>query len=241
MPWVAQSSPGVVRSSDSAECEGELTCSSTERRPLSEKTPALSEIYEKYHRKVVAYAAKLLGMDQAEDIAQEVFLKVGRSLGTLSDGAKLTSWIYAITLNTVRDHARRRGPDRIERIDAPAEIDDGAEDPVSQAPDTASRSPEQAAIRNEAVACYLDYVRRLPRRYYVVYALSELEDLSNQQIADRLSLSLGTVKIRLHRARALLYGELRRNCRCYRNERGELMGEPSSGREGSRRRVVKLL
>ena len=64
---------------------------------MSEKTPALSEIYEKYHRKVVAYAAKLLGMDQAEDIAQEVFLKVGRSLGTLSDGAKLTSWIYAIS------------------------------------------------------------------------------------------------------------------------------------------------
>jgi len=77
------------------------------------------------------------------------------------------------------------------------------------------------------VACYLDYVRRLPARYYVVYALSELEDLSNQEIADRLSLSVGTVKIRLHRARALLYGELRRDCRCYRNERGELMGEPN--------------
>jgi DNA-directed RNA polymerase specialized sigma24 family protein len=59
-----------------------------------------------------------------------------------------------------------------------------------------------------------------------VYALSEFEDLSNQAIADRLSVSLGAVKIRLHRARSLLYGELRRNCRCYQNERGELMGEP---------------
>jgi len=196
---------------------------------LSETPPALSEIYDKYHRKVVAYAARLLGADHAEDIAQEVFVKVGRSLGTLSDEAKLTSWIYAITLNTVRDHARKRGPssDRIEKIDLPTEADDRAEDPVTQAQDTASRSPEQAAIRSEMVACYLDYVRRLPRRYYVVYALSELEDLSNQEIADRLSLSVGTVKIRLHRARALLYGELRRDCRCYRNERGELMGEPN--------------
>ena len=196
---------------------------------MSETPPALSEIYEKYHRKVVAYAARLLGADPAEDIAQEVFVKVGRSLGTLSDGAKLTSWIYAITLNTVRDHARKRGPnpDRIERIEATTETDGRAEDPITQAQDTASLSPEQAAIRNEMVACYLDYVRRLPRRYYVVYALSELEDLSNQEIADRLSLSVGTVKIRLHRARALLYGELRRDCRCYRNERGELMGEPN--------------
>ena len=196
---------------------------------MSETPPALSEIYDKYHRKVVAYAARLLGADPAEDIAQEVFVKVGRSLGTLSDGAKLTSWIYAITLNTVRDHARKRGPnpDRIERIEATTETDGRAEDPITQAQDTASLSPEQAAIRNEMVACYLDYVRRLPRRYYVVYALSELEDLSNQEIADRLSLSVGTVKIRLHRARALLYGELRRDCRCYRNERGELMGEPN--------------
>ena len=196
---------------------------------MSETPPALSEIYDKYHRKVVAYAARLLGADPAEDIAQEVFVKVGRSLGTLSDGAKLTSWIYAITLNTVRDHARKRGPnpDRIERIEATTETDGRAEDPITQAQDTASLSPEQAAIRNEMVACYLDYVRRLPRRYYVVYALSELEDLSNREIADRLSLSVGTVKIRLHRARALLYGELRRDCRCYRNERGELMGEPN--------------
>lgn len=189
---------------------------------LSENPPAFSAIYEQYHRKVVAYAATLLGMDQAEDIAQEVFVKVGRSLRTLSDESKLTSWIYAITLNTVRDHARKRGPD-VDRIEP---IDDEA-DPVSQAQDTASRSPEQTAIRNEMVACYLDYVRRLPRRYYVVYVLSEFEDLSNQEIADRLSLSLGTVKIRLHRARALLYGELRRNCRCYENERGELMSEPN--------------
>jgi len=202
---------------------------SAERRPLSQNPPALAEIYERYHRKVVAYAAKLLGRDAAEDIAQEVFVKVGRSLGTLSDEVKLTSWIYAITVNTVRDHARKRAADaaRIEPSHGDPGADETAEDPISQLQDTASRSPEQSAIRDEMVACYLDYVRRLPRHYYAVYALSELEDLSNQEIAERLSLSLGTVKIRLHRARALLYGELRRNCRCYRNERGELMGEPN--------------
>lgn len=190
--------------------------------------PELAEVYERYHRKVVAYAAKLLGTDQAEDIAQEVFVKVGRSLGTLSDRTKLTSWIYAITLNTVRDHARKHGADadRVEPLHGDAATDAEAGDHLSEVRDTASRSPEQAAIRNEMIACYLDYVRRLPRHYYQVYALSEFEDLPNQEIADRLSLSLGAVKIRLHRARSLLYGELRRSCRCYHNERGELMGEP---------------
>lgn len=80
----------------------------------------------------------------------------------------------------------------------------------------------------------LDYVKQLPPNYYVVYVLSEFEDLSNQDIARRLSLSLATVKIRLHRARAKLHEELRRNCRCYYNERGELMGEPKSGKGTSR-------
>ncbi len=196
-----------------------------ERPVRVSQAPDLAEVYETYHRKVVAYAAKLLGRDQAEDIAQEVFLKVGRSLGTLSDPAKLTSWIYAITLNTVRDHARGRAAEGARadaRGDGTREGDEGA---PAEAEDTISRDPEETAIRSEMVACFLDYVRRLPRHYLLVYALSEFEDLSNQEIANRLRLSLGTVKIRLHRARAVLYGELRRSCRCYRNERGELMGE----------------
>ncbi len=202
--------------------------------------PTLSEVYQAYHRRVVAYAARLLGMDEAEDIAQEVFVKVGRSLGTLSDATKLTSWVYAVTLNTVRDHARKRGAETAAARSTPddPESDAHAEDPLAEVRDAASRSPEQTAIRAEMVACYLDHVRRLPRRYYVVYALSELEDLTNQEIADRLSLSVGTVKIRLHRARALLYGELRRHCRCYQNERGELMGEPNTEPHARKPRVL---
>jgi RNA polymerase sigma-70 factor (ECF subfamily) len=207
---------------------------------LSESSPPeLAEIYQRYNRKVVAYAAKLLGTDDAEDIAQEVFVKVGRSLETLSDATKVTSWIYTITLNAVRDNVRKRaaGADRVEPTRSDPGPDGEAQDPVALVQDTKSRNPEQDAARNEMIACYLDYVRRLPRHYYVVYALRELEDLSNQEIAERLSLSLGTVKIRLHRARALLHGELRRNCRCYQNERGELMGEPTANsarpRDGS--------
>jgi RNA polymerase sigma-70 factor (ECF subfamily) len=55
--------------------------------------PGLSQIYAAYHGKVVAYAARLLGREEADDVAQEVFLKVGRSLDTLEDHSRLTSWI----------------------------------------------------------------------------------------------------------------------------------------------------
>ena len=192
--------------------------------------PDLSRIYEAYHGKVLAYAAKLLGRDEADDVAQEVFVKVGRSLGSLADPSKLTPWIYAITLNTVRDTARKRSscPDRASVSPDPTH-EDGEGDPLlSRIPDRRSRTPEEAAIRNEMVACYLDYVKQLPRRYYEVYVLSEFEELSNEDTARRLALTVGTVKIRLHRARARLHEELRRNCQCYRNARGELMGEPKS-------------
>jgi RNA polymerase sigma-70 factor (ECF subfamily) len=190
--------------------------------------PDLSEIYEAYHRKVLAYAAKLLGRDDAGDVAQEVFIKIGRSLETLTDRSKLASWIYAITLNTTRDLARKRAVS-VAHLASDTPREDGAEEtPLSELPDVRSRTPEQAASWNEMIACYLDYVSELPRHYYQVYVLSEFEDLSNEEIARRLSVSLGTVKIRLHRARAKLYDELRRNCRCYQNERGELMGEPRS-------------
>jgi RNA polymerase sigma-70 factor (ECF subfamily) len=187
-----------------------------------------SRIYEAYHGKVRAYAAKLLGWAEADDVAQDVFIKVGRSLGSLEDPSKLTSWIYAITLNTVRDAVRRRsaGPGRLAPASAPVPAEGEEDSPLARVPDTASLSPEEAAMRNEMIACYLDYVRRLPRSYYEVYVLSEFEDLPNDRIARRLGVSLGTVKIRLHRARAKLHEQLRRNCRCYANARGELMGEP---------------
>lgn len=190
--------------------------------------PDFSRIYEAYHGKVVAYATKLLGRDEADDVAQEVFLKIRRSLGTLADPAKLTSWIYAITLNTVRDAVRRRSPGsgRLVASAGSAREDGEGEAPASGVADTAARTPEERAIRNEMVACYLDFLKQLPPSYQEVYVLSEFEHLSNEDIARRLSLNLGTVKIRLHRARTRLHEELRRNCRCYYNERGELMGEP---------------
>jgi len=79
---------------------------------VGESTPYVSHaaidfarIYDAYHAKVRAYAAKLIGRDDADDIAQEVFLKVSRALDTLADPARLSPWIYSITLNTVRDTA----------------------------------------------------------------------------------------------------------------------------------------
>lgn len=194
---------------------------------MSAERPDFARIYETYHGPVRAYAARLIGRDEAEDVTQEVFVKIERSLATLEDPARLSSWVYAITLNAVRDAVRKRAL-RLDRLAGDPGSRDGLEeeDPLARAPDPRSRTPEEIAIREEMFACYLGYVNQLPPHHLEVYILSELEQFSNADIARRLSVSVDTVKIRLHRARAQLHEALRRNCQCYHNERGELMGEP---------------
>ena len=81
-------------------------------------------------------------------------------------------------------------------------------------------------MRHEMMACFLEYLGRLPAAQRDVYVLAELEELSNAEIARRLSLSLATVKIRLHRARLRLHEDLRRHCQSFQTDGGELMGEP---------------
>jgi RNA polymerase sigma-70 factor (ECF subfamily) len=207
--------------------------SSAEGSQVSDgELPAFSRVYETYHTRVVAYAAKLIGRDNADDVAQEVFIKIGRSLESLADPSKLASWVYAITLNTVRDVARKhsswkeRQPSGTDLRQGDAEEDDL----LSRIPDSRSPTPEETAMREEMLACYVDYVEALPANYLDVYMLSDFEELSNEKIARRLSITVGTVKIRLHRARAKLYEQFRRDCQCYVSERGDLMARLKDGR-----------
>jgi RNA polymerase sigma-70 factor (ECF subfamily) len=211
-----------------------LTCPAGKGEDVEEQQPSLEAIYETYHAKVVAYAAKLLGRDDAEDVAHEVFLKAGRALPTLADPSRLTSWLYAIAANTVRDVARTRAA-RLARQAAVGRHGEDAADPLEHLPDKGAPTAERLVARHEMVACYLEYVERLPANYYDVYVMAELEELPIAEIARRLSISVGAAKIRLHRARARLFEELRAHCRCYVDEEGNLMGEPKPATPAPRR------
>lgn len=183
-----------------------------------------ADVFTQYHDRLLRYLSGIVGSSEAEDMVQEVFVKVGRKLADLKDPSKLSSWIFKIALNTARDRLRRRSVgDRIVLSDScEAEPD---EDRIANLADSRSRTAEEGAVRSEMIRCYLNFVRQLPKKYYDVYVLSELEELPDKAISEKLSLPLETVKMRLHRARAMLYQELRAHCRCYYNERGELMGD----------------
>jgi RNA polymerase sigma-70 factor (ECF subfamily) len=178
-----------------------------------------AEIYVQYYEKISRYLAGIVGPLEAQDLAQEVFIKVGNNVDKLKDPAKLSSWIFEIALNTAKDRLRHNSSqksagDRLVQLSA-------EEDQVGTRPDPNVRTPEEILEYSSMVDCYLSFVKSLPK----VYVLSELEGLSDLEIADRLSLRLAAVKMRLHRARARLYKELRTHCRRYCNDRGELMGD----------------
>jgi RNA polymerase sigma-70 factor (ECF subfamily) len=89
---------------------------------------------------------------------------------------------------------------------------------------TGEAKPEvdQQLIRREMNSCIREYIEQLPEDYRAVLVLSEVECLKNREIAEILGVSLDTVKIRLHRARARLKESLGSHCRFYLDERSEL-------------------
>ncbi len=185
-----------------------------------------SDIYKTYHRRVTKYLSSIVGQTEAEDLAQEVFIKAGSKLDSLKDASKLSSWIFAIALNAARDKLRYRSSKKAGHAHLTKSAASGKEERAAeQIRDAKSRNPEQNLEYSNMIECFVEFVEKMPKTYHDAYVLSEFDGLSDKEISKKLSLPLETVKMRLHRARERLYRELRSHCRCYYNERGELMGD----------------
>lgn len=209
-------------------CPPFLGLTMAESRPEAQRgSPGMNydQLYREYNVRVLKYLGSVVGKSDAEDLAQEVFIKVAANLHKLKDEARVSAWIFKIALNAARDSLRRRSSQRsgCERTESRAPADE--EDPANQVADRQLRNPEENLIRIEMVRCFIEFVRKLPKNYFEVYVLSEFDELSDRAISEKLSLPIETVKMRLHRARTKLYAELRTHCHCYYNERGELMGD----------------
>lgn len=178
------------------------------------------EIYEEFHPKILRYLSRLAGRDAAEDISQEVFEKVSRSLGNFRGESKISTWIYRIATNKTIDRFRSPSVSRLSQ-QASLEGREGIEDRNvwTNQPNTAT---DGQVIRKEMSECVHEYIDRLKPEYRAVILLSEIEGLKNREIANVLQVSLDTVKIRLHRARAKLKKELDAGCDFYQNEQNAL-------------------
>jgi RNA polymerase sigma-70 factor (ECF subfamily) len=174
------------------------------------------KIYDTFQPKILRYLTHLVGEPEAEDLAQEVFVKVSQALSRFRQESHLSTWIYRIATNAAIDRRRSRAFQETIRQQSSSEVmAEEMTDPV-----------EGQLIRKEMNACIRGFVENLPTNFRSVVVLSELEELSNEAIAEVLGISLATVKIRLHRARTLLRKEFATRCDFYRDEGNVLLCDP---------------
>lgn len=190
---------------------------------MKNNEPDFDSVYGEFHPKINRYLERMVGKTEAEDLTQEVFMKVNRSLKQFQGNSSLSTWIYRLATNSALDRLRSRTFRQNEQKISLSDVDDvsEAEEKDIQAQEK-ELSAEREAIRNEMNECIREFVDKLPENYRTVIILSELKDLKNQEIAEILGISLDAVKIRLHRARIRLKEEFAAGCEFYYNENNEL-------------------
>jgi RNA polymerase sigma-70 factor (ECF subfamily) len=151
----------------------------------------------------------------AEDLLQETFVRVHRNLAALQDADRLTAWVYQIARNVINDHHRQAAKTTL------ALIDDPATEEGDRLGCLGSRSGEWLE----------EMVRQLPDGYREAVQLSEIDGLPQQEVADRLGLSLSGVKSRIQRGRMMLKDILDHCCHFEFDRRGNVMDyEPKPDR-----------
>jgi RNA polymerase sigma factor (sigma-70 family) len=166
--------------------------------PSPEQIAFVERAMEQYGRQTYNYAYRLTGNEpDARDLTQEAFIRVFRAWQSFREGTSFLSWIYRIVTNLYRDELRRRKgvftqplPEDNRAQEIP--LDDEAHDPIG-----AIHERELSAVMDRALDALTPEQR-------AVVVLADVEEYSYQEIATIIGCSIGTVRSRLHRARAQL-------------------------------------
>jgi RNA polymerase sigma factor (sigma-70 family) len=184
LPWSTRSDEELA----AAYCRGEAPC--------------FDELVRRYTTPIYAFILRMVGRpEDAEDLTQEVFVQLLKSLPTARTDLPLRPWIFVIARNKCLDHLKRRKALRFADL-APA--DEGGEPAVVDA----APLPEELAERADLEAVLHRAIAALPDRYRTVVALRYAADLTFAEIGQVLHLPENTVKTHFQRAKALLRARL---------------------------------
>lgn len=173
---------------------------------LAGDTQLYHELIRPHERSVYMMALTYMKNEaDAEDIAQEAFLKAFRKLESFRGDAKFSTWLISITLNEARSRLRQKSAMRMESIDEP--VEEGG--PVSPALLRDWKEiPSETVERGEVRQMLQDAIEDLPEIYRSVFLLRDVQELSVNETAEALEISVPSVKVRLHRARMMLQKQL---------------------------------
>ncbi len=173
------------------------------QRCLKGDQSAWDQIVRTYWRKVFNVAYKFVGKhDEAEDLTQDIFLKIFKSLHTFDRRANFQTWLISISRNLCIDHYRSVRKER-ETIDR--DVDANELTPASKEP-----GPVAALEQRDRVALLRQALTALPETLRTAVLMRDIQELSYQEIATALRLPEGTVKSRINRGRTELARQIRK-------------------------------
>ena len=169
---------------------------------------AFSELVSRYERKIYRLAKNITqNNEDAEDVLQDTFLKAYEHLDSFQGNSKFYTWIVRIAVNEALMKLRKRKSDRTVPLDEPMDLgEETAEREIAVWED----NPEQRYSREEMQQILNDAVDTLKPDFRTVFALRDIEELSTEETAEALGISIPAVKSRLLRARLALREKLTR-------------------------------
>lgn len=160
--------------------------------------PSPEQVYHDYAPRVYRMARRMLSSpSDAEDVTQDVLLKVLRMLPSFRGEAAFPTWLHRITVNTALSHRRKRAVRNEHRAEGPPDV------VLANEPQDLP-GPEDQLVQQETRRLIEAAIAALPPRYRTVFIRADLEGAANADVAESLGLSLAAMKSRLHRARQML-------------------------------------
>lgn len=171
---------------------------------------AFRTLLEMYQDRVMRVMTSVLRCDRAmaEDLCQEVFLRVHKGLPKFDGAVRFLTWLHTIAMNVAISEYRRRRTHKRDRRTLSIDVPIHGTDDLYIVPTGREVDPGERAHQHEFLAKVRDCVRELPDEYREAVVLRDMEALSYEEIATVLGLPIGTVRSRIHRGRVLLQGML---------------------------------
>jgi RNA polymerase sigma-70 factor (ECF subfamily) len=180
------------------------------KRAKANDSEAFAMLVDRYQSRVFNTAYRMMGeRGAAEDITQEVFLKVYSGLPTFKEQAAFSTWIYRITVNQCTSEVRRLASrKRRQEVSLHPVAGNGSENPI-EPPDT-SGDPVRKTEESEKVEVVQRAIESLDPEFREALVLRDIEGFSYEEIAEIIQRPVGTVRSRIHRARTELREKLRK-------------------------------
>jgi RNA polymerase sigma-70 factor (ECF subfamily) len=169
---------------------------------------AFEELVQKYQRPIISMIFRMLhDLDEAEDLAQNVFIRVFQSAARYEVSAKFSTWIFTIARHLSLNEIRRRGRHPAQSLQASQSEDE--EQAPRQYPDGKTHSPPEAFLHGELERKIQQALGELPEKQRLAIALCQEDELSYEEIARVLGCSVSATKSLIHRGRETLKQKLK--------------------------------